>query len=86
VRHRSIPYFLKPGEAFKENLELNYDVYEAENKIGSIFQNPTKFHINIDIADKIPPTIQIFIFWLSFRAWVGARGWNRLPIAGRALR
>ena len=83
VRHRSVSYFLKSGDAFNESLQLNYDVYENDNKIGSIYQNPTKFHINIDIADKIPPTIQVFIFWLSYRAWIGERGWNRIPIAGR---
>jgi len=83
VRHRSVSYFLKPGKAFSERLELNYDVYDSENIIGSIYQNPTKFHLYIDILDKIPPTIQVFMFWLSFRAWVGERGWNRIPIAGR---
>jgi len=83
VRHRSVSYFLKPGDAFNNSFKLNYDLYESDNKIGSIYQNPTKFHINIDIQDKIPPIIQAFIFWLSYRAWVGERGWNLIPIAGR---
>jgi hypothetical protein len=86
VRYRSISYFLKPGAAFEESLELNYDVFESDIKIGSIYQNPTRFHINIDIEDKIPLTIQVFIFWLSYRAWAGVRGWSQLPIAGRIAR
>jgi hypothetical protein len=83
VRHGSVSYSLKPGDRFNESLELNYDVLEGDVKIGSIYQNPTRFRLNIDIPDRIPPSIQAFVFWLSFRAWVCERGWNRIPIAGR---
>ena len=81
VRHRSDLYFMKPGNHFHENLELNYEIFKADEHIGSIYQNPTRFFLNIDIDQLIPEIIQCFIFWLAYRAWVGKLGWSRARIA-----
>ena len=81
VRHRNDLYFMKPGNHFHENLELNYEIFKADEHIGSIYQNPTRFFLNIDIDQLIPEIIQCFIFWLAYRAWVGKKGWSRARIA-----
>ncbi len=76
VRYRSIPYRLKPGPFFHEGLELNYDLLNAEEIIGSIYQNPTRFLLNVEVGEEFPSIIQCFMFWLAYRAWVCERGWR----------
>ncbi len=41
------------------------------------------YRAKADKPDEIPLIIQSFIFWLSYRAWVGVRGWSRIHIGGK---
>lgn len=85
VRHLRNRYTLNPGERFQKHLEFHYHLLKGNDIIGCISENPTKFYLDIDIHDDIPPVIQCFIFWLAFRAWVGTRGWMKLPGYGNLL-
>ena len=79
IRYRSVSYALKPGETFQSKLKLNYKLYQGDDLVGVISENPTRFFIDVEINDILPYEIQCFVFWLSFRAWVGEKGWMSVP-------
>ena len=78
VRFRSNSYLMKPGDPFHDRLELNYELYREDNLTGSIYQNHTRYNLNIDIKEDLPKVIQCFLFWLAFQAWVGQKSWSRM--------
>ncbi len=69
---------MKPGSKFFDELELEYNVLQDEELIGKIYQNPTKFLLNMEFESKVREIIQCFIFWLAFRAWSSERSWRRV--------
>ena len=69
-------YNLIPGDLFYDRLHLHYEIYKGEELLGSLIRGKSLFKFIVDIKADIPPIIQIFIFWLALRAWMGERGWR----------
>ncbi|CAB5108547.1 hypothetical protein D3OALGA1CA_3597 [Olavius algarvensis associated proteobacterium Delta 3] len=76
IKHKSISYLLKPGSLFNEMAAFQFELYEGNELLGSIYENPTKFILSIEMEREVSRILQCFIFWLGFRAWIGLRGWR----------
>ena len=69
-------YDLKPGELFYARLHLHYEVCKSDELLGTVLRTTSLFKYLIDVKQEFPAIVQIFFFWLSFRAWIGERGWS----------
>ena len=86
IRYDSISYLMKPGELFSDRHELNFIITRSGEVFGAIYQNPSRFLLNIEMGDELPVVIQCFIFWLAYRLWICERGWARSVLGARFLR
>ena len=68
-------YDIKPGELFYDRLYLHYEVHEADELLGGIIRDSKLLKYLIEIKANLPNIVQIFIFWLALRAWLGETGW-----------
>jgi len=84
IKHKSISYFLKPGSLFNEMAAFQFELYEGNELLGSIYENPTKYILNIEMESEVSQILQCFVFWLGFRAWVGNRAWRYVPCGNSA--
>ncbi len=76
VDFEHLQYKLNPGDLFHDRLYLHYELYKDDELIGTIVRDTAFLKYLVDIKADMPPIVQIFIFWLSLRAWIGESGWR----------
>ncbi len=84
VEYKREQYVLKPGELFQDDLHLHYELFLEDNKIGLLVLEKPYRDFLIKVEVEMPPIVQIFLFWLSLRAWIGEKGWCFTPLLCRA--